>query len=142
MSRRCRYIHHRTLVRCRRKTRHPTYCSFHRRRITQSAPDQESVDCCPICLDTDTVVPFQCGHRFCLTCREKLRDIICPLCRSFIGSDLNPGELYTTIQRMVSDRVSTEVEGLRTQLDNIHQEETRTPFIRLIEHPYPDLFDE
>lgn len=146
---RCRYRNRNSLTRCHRGTTNPPYCSTHRWLVIFKSRDlkkqkikspSSTTATCPICLESKEVIPFSCDHQFCLSCRDRLRNVTCPLCRTFVGCEFTADELAAIVQRMVSDRVSVEVAGLRQQLEAINNE-TNNEELEEAEARYNHLLD-
>ena len=45
-----------------------------------------SDDRCPVCYEDVSLISLECSHRICSSCKEKLRQRTCPMCRAPIES--------------------------------------------------------
>ncbi len=45
-----------------------------------------SDDRCPVCYEDVSLITLECSHRICSSCKEKLKQRTCPMCRAPIES--------------------------------------------------------
>ena len=51
-------------------------------KLQQQLADIKEEAVCPVCLDSEKNMAFQCGHRTCQTCGDRMSE--CPICRKTV----------------------------------------------------------